>query len=78
MNEKEKSDKHNRLVTEIVTKVMTETDSIPEAMVVLESIVLSMYLMNVKNGGDDIVMDAMMLAVKQRLAQKRAENEEGG
>jgi len=62
------SENHNRLAPELVTRLIKETDSESNAMVVLESVVLGVmlyYRPNPRHAGE--FMDSMTAAVIERM-----------
>jgi hypothetical protein len=62
------SENHNRLAPELVTRLIKETDSESNAMVVLESVVLGVmlyYAPNPRHAGE--FMDSMTAAVIERM-----------
>jgi hypothetical protein len=62
------SDQHNRLVPELITRLIKETDSETNAMVALESLVLGVmlyYRPNPRHAGE--FMDSMTAAVIERM-----------
>lgn len=66
---------HNRLAGEIVKAIVQPPleagGKFTDVLVILESVILRVMLMAVKLGGDEIVLDEVVLHVKERLAQIR-------
>jgi hypothetical protein len=69
---------HNRLAGDIVKQIVKPTldagGQFTDVLVLLESVILGVVLMAVKLGGDEIVLDEVMAAVKKRLAEQRLTN----
>jgi hypothetical protein len=72
------SELHNRLAGQIVASIVKPPleagGDITAVLVLLESVILGVVLMCVKLGGDEIVIDEVMDAVKKRLAKERLGN----
>jgi hypothetical protein len=70
------SDLHNELVGKIVAQIVKPPleagGGVTDVLVLLESVILGIVLMVVKLGGDEIVLDHVVDAVKRRLAEARA------
>ncbi len=69
------SDKHNTLVTEVVKQLGSGTHSVPELMVVIESIILSALLLLVRLYGQkpkdaSIYLEAALQRATERFAEK--------
>ena len=66
---------HNRIAGEIVKAIVKPPldagGQFEDVLVILESVILGVMLMAVKLGGDDKVLDEVMLHVKERLAKER-------
>jgi hypothetical protein len=69
------ADSHNaevlRLVHEIMGPTLAAGGTMTDVLVLLESILLGFVLLNVRLGGDEIVLDALVSGVKARLAEQR-------
>jgi hypothetical protein len=69
---------HNRLAGEIVASIVKpplEAGGGPtDVLVLLESVILGVTLTLVKLGGDEAVLDAVVVRVKERLAEHRLGN----
>lgn len=68
-----KSEKHNQLAQEFVQKVGRETDTMPELMVVTESLILSSMLMLIRVHGfapsaASMIMESALQRATERLA----------
>jgi len=66
---------HNELAGKIVASIVKPPleagGQLTDVMVLLESVILGVVLMAVKLGGDEVVLDEVMLHVKERLAEQR-------
>jgi hypothetical protein len=69
------SEIHNQIagpiVASIVKPVIESGGGMTDVLVVLESVILGVVLFGVKLGGDERVLDEVMLHVKERLAEQR-------
>ena len=69
------SELHDRLagliVASIVAPPLEAGGKFADCLVLLESVIVGVLLAGVKLGGDEIVFDAVMDRVKQRLAERR-------
>lgn len=69
------SELHNRLAGQIVAAIVKPPleagGSYTDVLVLLESVILGVVLTGVKLGGDETVLDEVMLHVKERLAEQR-------
>lgn len=69
------SDIHNRLAGQIVASIVKPPleagGQFTDVLVLLESVIVGVLLVGVKLGGDEIVFDAVVERVKQRLAELR-------
>lgn len=66
---------HNQVAGEIVKAIVRPPlmagGQFTDVLVILESVILGVMLMAVKLGGDDKVLDEVVLHVKERLAKER-------
>jgi hypothetical protein len=66
---------HNRTAGEIVKAIVKPPldagGQFTDVLVILESVIFGVMLMAVKLGGDDKVLDEVVLHVKERLAKAR-------
>jgi len=66
---------HNRIANDIVKAIVKPPldagGQFTDVLVVLESVILGVILVGVKLGGDDKVLDEVVLHVKERLAKAR-------
>lgn len=66
---------HNKVAGEIVKAIVRPPleagGQFTDVLVILESVILGVMLMGVKLGGDDRVLDEVVLHVKERLAKLR-------
>lgn len=66
---------HNRIAPAIVKQIVKEPieagGSNTDVLVVLESVIVGVLLAIVKRGGDEKVLDAIVAAVKRRMAKNR-------
>lgn len=66
---------HNRLAGEIVARIVRpvigEGGDFTDVMVLTESVLVGVALACIKLGGDETVLDVMLDAAKQRLAEIR-------
>ncbi len=66
---------HNAVVGEIVKAIvkppLESGGSCSDILVILESVVVGTMLVATKLGGDEIVLDVLVEAVKKRLAEAR-------
>jgi hypothetical protein len=66
---------HNRVAGEcvkaIVKPALEAGGEFTDVLVILESVILGVMLMAVKLGGDDKVLDEVVLHVRERLAKER-------
>lgn len=69
------TDIHNQQAGDIVKAIVKPTleagGEFTDVLVLLESVVLGVMLMAVKLGGDEIVLDHLVVGVKKRLAEQR-------
>jgi hypothetical protein len=72
---KTQSEIHNHVAGEIVKAIVKPPleagGQFTDVLVILESVILGVMLMAVKLGGDDKVLDEVVLHVKERLAEQR-------
>lgn len=72
-----KADLHNRIATEMIMKLrdaLEQDATIPELLVIGESVIVGMALVCIKLGGDNTVLDVMFDRAKERLAEIRLKN----
>lgn len=66
---------HNRVAGEIVKAIVKPPleagGQFTDVLVILESVILGVMLTAIKLGGDDKVLDEVVLHVKERLAKQR-------
>jgi len=66
---------HNRTAGDIVRSIIQPSldagGKFEDVLVILESVILGVILVGVKLGGDDKVLDEVVLHVKERLAKAR-------
>jgi hypothetical protein len=60
-----------RLIREIMRPTLASGGTMTDVFVLMESILLGFVLMNVKLGGDEVILDTLMSGVKGRLAEHR-------
>lgn len=63
-----------RLLREIIHPTLSAGGTITDVMVLLESLLFGFVLMNVRLGGDEIILDTLVAGVKARLAEQRLGN----
>lgn len=66
---------HNELAGKIVAAIVKPTleagGQFTDVLVLCESVIVGVILMAVKFGGDELVLDTLVAAVKKRLAEQR-------
>lgn len=69
---------HNRLAGQIVASIVRPPleagGEFSAVLVLLESVIFGVVLAGVKLGGDEIILDEVVAAVKRRLAEHRLSN----
>jgi len=69
------SEVHNanvgKIVNSIISPILMSGGSVSQIMVLTESVLVGVSLACIKLGGDEIVLDVMMKAAKERLAEIR-------
>jgi len=66
---------HNKIAGEIVASIVLPPieagGDFKDVLVVLESVIMGVMLVTARIGGDEVVLDAVVARVKERLAEKR-------
>ena len=65
---------HNKITKELTSKLfdaLRAGGTVEDLLVVIESVIFGVALTVIKTGGDEVVLDAMMERVKERLAEYR-------